>query len=834
MKQLFYILGCYIILLSFSGCRDSSPYLETAQLSPNARYLYLETNSLSFEAAPTTAQTLNVRAQSTPWQLSGMESWLTANPTSGNEATNVSVSATENKSADSSRSCILTLASTASDYSYNHTVSVTQAYTNPYINAESTSLVYSGSSSSQSVNISSNVTWTVSCDASWISLDTASDRSRLTVTVQENTSGTSREAVISLIGNCTTTITVVQATATISPSTVATKNFENTGGTVTQDFLAEAAWTVTTTESWIHVSPANGDAGNCSITISADATNTTETRTGQVNVSIGSIIMLPISISQGGNYITPSEATLSFNGGINTKTVSVASNVPWTPSCSANWVSFSKLGEELQISVTENTTNTSRSATIKLEGTNVTSSITVLQSAAGISTDQTSTIAFENTAGSCVINITAESAWTAETSQAWIMVSPESGTAGTSQLTVSTTPNESTNERNGFVYLKIADNTLVQIPVSQKGVFLTVDPTSLQYESTSSQQSITIKSNISWSVLSAPSWLSFSEDKGNGSAKITVTAQDNSLTTIREGEIIIGNEGSSLNATIKVSQTGKTFSDLIASLSFSDQAGQQYVDIETDGQWTATTDYSWINLDPVSGNGNGRLTVSVTENTSDEKRDGVVSVTVGNTTKNISVSQSGKYFTVNSGGQATIPSTGGSHIVAFNTNESWTAKTSSSWITLSPTSGNGDATLTIKAGDNASIHARTDTTYITPEHIQSIKVITKQAARYLTVNTSRLSFFAKGGTSDVVTIDTDASFTVTTQDNWLTIDQNGKTFTVSASENTLLDTRTGKITVSMTGLVNNESYSVDIEVVQIAPGGTFTIHWFGEDQNWNF
>lgn len=665
MKRLFYILGCYIVLHSFSGCGDSSPYLEDkGQISPNARYLYLETNSLSFEAVPTTAQTLNVKATSTPWQFTGMESWLSVNPTTGKDNTSVNVSATENKSGDTSRSCILTLASTAPDYSYNHTVSVTQAYATPYIKAESASLSFSGPSSTQSVAVSSNVSW--------------------------------------------------------------------------------------------------------------------------------------------------------------------------TPSCSSNWVSFSKQDDNLQVTVSENTTNVSRTAIIELNGSNVSASITVLQSAVGITTDQTSTIEFENTAGSYIINITSEGAWTAETSQSWIMVTPESGTAGTSQLTISTTPNESTNERNGFVYLKIAGNTLVQIPVTQKGIYLTVDPTTLRFGSTSSQQILSVRSNISWSVLSAPSWLSLSENKGTGSTNITVTAQENSLTTDREGDIVIGNEGSSLNATIKVTQTGKTFSDLIASLSFSDQAGQQYVDIETDGQWTVSTDYSWINLNPISGNGNGRLAVSVTENTSDEKRDGVVAVTVGNTTKNISVSQSGKYFTVNSGGQATIPSTGGSHAVTFNTNESWTAKTSSSWITLSPTSGNGDATITIKAGDNASIYARTDTTYITPAHIQGIKVITKQAARYLTVNTSQLSFFAKGGTSEVVTITTDASFSITANVSWLTINKNGKTFTVTATENTSLDTRYGKVTVSMTGLVNSESYSVDIDVVQKAPGGTFTINWFGEDQNWNF
>ena len=216
MKRLFFISGCYIILHAFSGCGDSSPYIDdSGQVSPNARYLYLETSSLSFEAVPKSAQTLNVKAKATPWQFSGMESWLSATPSSGTENTDVSVSATENKSGDTSRSCILTLASTVSDYTYNHTVSVTQAYASPYINTESNSLKFNGTSSSQSVAVSSNVNWTAACDAPWISLDKASDLSKLTITVQENTTGASREAVITLSGNATSTITVVQATATI-------------------------------------------------------------------------------------------------------------------------------------------------------------------------------------------------------------------------------------------------------------------------------------------------------------------------------------------------------------------------------------------------------------------------------------------------------------------------------------------------------------------------------------------------------------------------------------------------------------------------------------------
>ena len=84
-------------------------------------------------------------------------------------------------------------------------------------------------------------------------------------------------------------------------------------------------------------------------------------------------------------------------------------------------------------------------------------------------------------------------------------------------------------------------------------------------------------------------------------------------------------------------------------------------------------------------------------------------------------------------------------------------------------------------------------------------------------------------------IDTDADYTVKTDDSWFTIshDANAHTFTLTATENTSVERRTGKVVVAMTGLNQGESYQLEIPVIQLGAAEDINIIDFGGDQNWD-
>ena len=142
--------------------------------------------------------------------------------------------------------------------------------------------------------------------------------------------------------------------------------------------------------------------------------------------------------------------------------------------------------------------------------------------------------------------------------------------------------------------------------------------------------------------------------------------------------------------------------------------------------------------------------------------------------------------------------------------------------------------MTITAADNASMTMRSDTVLFAPAHLQPVKIVVQQAARYLRIDNSRISFFAKGGLSDPITIETDGSYTIEASDSWFVVDRSGNILTINAEENNSAETRTGTITISLTDLADGETYSVIIPVIQVGQGEDFNVHSYPKDEDWNF
>ena len=206
-----------------------------------------------------------------------------------------------------------------------------------------------------------------------------------------------------------------------------------------------------------------------------------------------------------------------------------------------------------------------------------------------------------------------------------------------------------------------------------------------------------------------------------GEHTLTINVEDNPNTTKREGRVVVGNQkGLSLADTLWLTQEGKWFGSLETVLQFENVASSNTLDISTDGDWTVTTSDSWIAVNPSSGHGKAQVTVSVQANEGDNDRTGLLAVAVGGTVQYVNVVQKGRYFTIDRGSSASLPSKGGTIELGIATNQTWTAvvKNQSSWLALSATQGQGDAKLVISAQDNPSLESRTDTIVFTPANKQ--------------------------------------------------------------------------------------------------------------------
>lgn len=603
-------------------------------------------------------------------------------------------------------------------------------------------------------------------------------------------------------------------------------------------------WRLNETIDWISTDITSGDGNGDESTLTyvnvtvAENTNADEKRTGvfylESTASDWSYSEV-ISVSQDAPSasLTLGETEVTFTGAGGTAEVAVEANCSYTAATNVDWLTAEVTDEGLLLTAAPNDSYSSysRSATVTVTygPYSYTKKITVSQDVAEISA-KTDTIFFDNTAATATLKVTSEASWNASTSESWIEVEVDSLT---NTLIISVSPNASADSRRGYIYITIGGRTRISIPVRQYGLYIMAAPKTITLDNTrGAKESVIIGSNTSWTVGSLPDWLSVDKASGKGNGSVTFTAEENPNTTARSATVTIAQDGTSVQTTIRVTQKGKTFDVGSTVLIFGASASTQRVKVSSDGAWTASTDDSWITVSPSSSTGNATLSVTVSENDSEEERQGAVIVRVGTTEKRINVVQEGKYFIIDNS-LLDFNSHGGTLRVSLSTNTSWTAAADGNpaWLTLSPTSGTDSTGVVVTAADNPSTADRTAT--IRFEALgRSVQLLTRQKGRYLTLDASELFFYAKGGTSEPVTITTDGTYSIRTSGAWFTVNPTGNTFTVTAAENTGKEPRTGTITIVLTDL-KNETYAVALALTQLNEGGSFLRREYGDDQSYD-
>ena len=152
-------------------------------------------------------QSLSITANC-DWSITGAAEWLTVSSLHGNNNATITLSATQNTSADS-RSCTLTL----QGGNLRRTVTVTQSGAGASLAVSPTSLSFDYKEGTKTFDVSSNSSWTVSSDQYWctVSPQSGSNNGSVTVKATQNNSENTRTATITVSGGGkTATITITQ------------------------------------------------------------------------------------------------------------------------------------------------------------------------------------------------------------------------------------------------------------------------------------------------------------------------------------------------------------------------------------------------------------------------------------------------------------------------------------------------------------------------------------------------------------------------------------------------------------------------------------------------
>ena len=144
--------------------------------------------------------------------------------------------------------------------------------------------------------------------------------------------------------------------------------------------------------------------------------------------------------------------------------------------------------------------------------------------------------------------------------------------------------------------------------------------------------------------------------------------------------------------------------------------------------------------------------------------------------------------------------------VNITSNGQWTATSNAKWLTLSQSSGTGDAVLTLTALENTGNSARTGTVTVKSGTITKTITVIQAKSQSLTLSQSAFTLPASSG-SETVQISTSALIWSASSDSaWLTLSQksglgNGN-MKLTFQDNTGYESRTGTVTITA-GIAGN-------------------------------
>ena len=159
--------------------------------------------------------------------------------------------------------------------------------------------------------------------------------------------------------------------------------------------------------------------------------------------------------------------------------------------------------------------------------------------------------------------------------------------------------------------------------------------------------SVNVASNSSWIVSAAPSWFTVigGSDTGNGSFIIDADTNNSgsSRSATLQVEANVGSPNNTITRNFNVSQIGVSDTLVInpenKTVSKSDQ--NYNITIESNTAWTVFRDVNWIDIDVFSGSGNDNLEVRVLNNSSNTTRVADITFSTGNLTEIHTVTQAG-------------------------------------------------------------------------------------------------------------------------------------------------------------------------------------------------
>lgn len=767
------------------------------------------------------------------WSISNNAAWISLSTSAGFGNSTISVNSSSNGSTNPRFSVI-----TLSGSSINRLINITQTGAAAALSATSSSINLPSNSNSINISITSNISWSISDDAAWLSLSNSNGtgNSVVSASATNNTSTYSRTANITVSGG--SFVQVISVTQTgVSEALVGNPtsiNFSAVGGISILTITGNVSWTLNENVNWLSLSAING-LNNSIVTITAINNASINTNNTVLTLSGGSITRL-INVSQAASapILTVNPSNISASATTSTQTITVSSNVNYNIIENSNWISTnvnSGTGSSFfTISIAENTGITARNEIISVTGNGITRTISVSQiGATPILNVSPSSLSYASQGGINNISISGNVAWTVVGVPAWLSVSTLSGN-GLGFVAANASANGVSTRSALLTISGSTINRIVNITQNAASAVLTVNPTNMNYSSSTGSQQIVISTNANWISSVNGAWFSLSNNSGSGNSTLTGTASQNMSVNSRTATVLVSVAGGSTQL-ISITQQGATPSLSISpsSINTGSNGGIFIVTVTSNTNWTLAANNSWINTSTTTGFGSKTLTLTVNPNLLPNQLDGKVSFTYNSLILDLPITISGATPTLNvSTTNLNFSENTEMKQINLTSNLSWSIANTAPWITFSSISGSNNATISVNSIQNTLTSSRTAVFTVSGLGINRLVNVTQAGASpLLTISNTTLNFNFQNQTLST-NITSNLNWHISSSDNWVSYSPssgNGnQMLDISVNANSLLVPRTATVSISGLGLTRL------IKIVQTAFVPTLSV----SSSNFNF
>ena len=497
-------------------------------------------------------------------------------------------------------------------------------------------------------------------------------------------------------------------------------------------------------------------------------------------------------------------------------TLSFSTNVAWSATVSADWLTISPSSGEagknsVKVEVEENRTGQPRSATITISDKESMQkvSVTIRQEALKASlTVSPESLEFSANKGEEMLNVTSNTDWVITKDAEWITLDSDKG-KGLATIAAGVTENTSLTSRTGTITVSTSDGSVKKtVSVRQSGadVIFTINKNEFNVAAVGESFSVKVTRNIGYKINSQPECVKQPDKANSGNVDTyTFTAEANTSTEAREGVIVFCNDNNEcVPVTVKQAGANATLSVSPAELTFTANTESKSLDVTSNTAWTAASGASWAKLNKTNGSGNAQIAVTAEENTAITQRSATITIKTadGKASATVKVTQSAAnvIFSVDKN-EHSVATAGGDFTVKVTHNIGYKINSQPEWVKQADktTSGNTD-TFSFKAEANTSTVAREGVIVFCNDNNECVPVTVKQAGANATLSVSPASMtFTAKSESKTFTVTSNTDWTMTSDAAWVKLsatDGSGNAqVTVTAEENTATKQRIATITL---------------------------------------